>query len=295
MDWLYGAVWGLALAFAGYLALAVIVTAFQRRLIYKPDPRRTTPDEDGHDDVDVLHIPTPDGETLVAWYALAMTGQPTILYFHGNKGYIELRSDRLADLTSRGFGVLMPSMRGYGGSTGTPSEENAIADAKLIYDCLRNSGVAASDIVVFGESLGTGIATQLAASRKAGALVLDSPYTAMSDLAARLYPWLPVRRMLWDHFETVHHIKRVTVPVLVVHGEADSLVPVDMGRTVYEAAVAPKTLLTYPRAKHLEHLPQGSFDDVERWIGQMTVRERTPSVVSHLHPWQPVHYEKARG
>lgn len=288
MSWLEGVAWYLFFAAAAYVALAVIITVFQRRLIYKPDPRRTTPHRDGHYDVDELRIPTPDGHTLVAWYTMAVPGQPTVLYFHGNAGYIELRNERLTELKSRGYGVLMPNMRGYGGSTGRPSEPTAIADAKLIYRCLRNSGVAANDIIIFGESLGTGIATQLAASRNVAGLVLDSPFTAMADVAARAYPWLPVRRMLWDQFETVHHIRRVTVPLLIVHGEADRLVPVEMGRAVFEAAVAPKTLITFPGVPHLEHVPHGSFDDIEHWIGEVATGDRVASPVSHLNPWQPV-------
>ena len=287
MSWFESIGWYLVFAVAIYIALAFFITALQGRLIYKPDPRRTTPQRGGHYDVEELRIPTADGATLVAWYARAIPGQPTLLYFHGNAGHIELRDERLTELKSRGYGVLMPSMRGYGGSTGRPSEAAAIADAKLVHTCLRNSGVAAEDIIVFGESLGTGIATQLAASRKVGALVLDSPYTSMADLAVKAYPWLPVRRMLRDHFDTLRHIRRVTVPILILHGEADRLVPVDMGRAVFDAAVAPKTLITFPGVPHLEHVPHGSFEDVDQWIGTLVAGERRPSLVSHLHPWQP--------
>jgi uncharacterized protein len=254
-------------AVAGYLLLAAAITALQRNLIYKPDPRRTTPAAAGFTDVAVWQIATPGGH-LTAWYAPAEQGQPTVLYFHGNAGWIELRNQRLAELRSRGFGVVMPSYRGYGGSTGSPSEGANVADAHLVYDRVRAAGVAATDIVIFGESLGTGIATQLAAARAAAALVLDSPYTSMADLAARDYPWLPVRRLLWDHYETIRHIEDVSIPLLVIHGEADQLVPVTMGRAVHDAASAPKALLTYPGAPHLDHLGQGSFDDVERWIWQ---------------------------
>jgi len=287
MSWLEAITLYLAFAVAGYVVLAVVITVFQRRLIYKPDPRRTTPHRDGHYDVDELSIPTPDGKTIVAWYAMAVPGQPTVLYFHGNAGYIELRNERLAELKSRGYGVLMPNMRSYGGSTGRPCEQSAVADAKLVYSCLRNSGVAANDIVVFGESLGTGIATQLAASRNVAGLILDSPYTSMTALAVRAYPWLPVRRMLWDQFETERHIRRVTVPILIVHGEADRLVPVDMGRALFETAVAPKTLITFPGVSHLEHIPHGSFDDIEQWIERLATGDRKVNPLSHLNPWQP--------
>ncbi len=257
---------------AGYAVLAVAVMLVQRRLIYKPDARRTTPEAQGLAGIDVWTVAAPDGAMLIAWYRKAALGQPTLLYFHGNAGYIELRADRLADLASRGFGVLMPSYRGYGGSTGKPSEAALIADAKLMFDTLRATGIAASDIIVFGESLGTGIATQLAAAKTARGLVLDSPYTSMVDLGTRDYPWLPVRHLLWDHYDTHRHIRRVTVPVLVLHGEADGLVPCDMGRAIAKAAVAPCTLLTYPRTTHLNHRGRGSFDDLAAWIDRLVTR-----------------------
>lgn len=257
-----------------YVAIAAFVTLCQRRLIYKPDPRRTTPAASGLSGVLVHQIETHDGERLEAWYAPAAPGYPTLLYFHGNAGYIELRADRMADLMGRGFGVLMPSYRGYGGSSGKPSEASIDLDARLAYDWLRDQGVPASDIIAFGESLGTGVATKLAAAKSCHALVLDSPFTSMVDLGSGEYPWLPVRRLIWDHYETVRHIRRVTVPVLVLHGEADGRVPLHMGQTVWEAAVAPKQIITYPGAAHLDHRRFGSFDDLDRWIRELPGRRR---------------------
>ena len=262
-----------SLAMAGYVLLAALITLFQRRLVYKPDPRRASPDDCGLQGVDAVQIATPDGQTLQAWYAPAPAGSPTVLYFHGNAGWIELRTDRLADLQSRGFGVLMPFYRGYAGSTGQPSEAANVADAKLVYDWLRLQGVASHDIILFGESLGTGVATQVAAAKVSAGLVLDSPYTSMTDLARRDYPWLPVRYLLWDHYETIRHIKRVTVPVLVLHGEADALVPFDMGLAVHAAVLAPKRLAAFKGAPHLEHKRQGSFRIVAHWIDSL--RERS--------------------
>jgi uncharacterized protein len=249
----------------GYILLALVVTLKQRTLIYNPDRARSSPQQDGLTGVDVWTMPTPDGEHLEVWFAPAQPGRSTVLYFHGNAGYVDLRRDRLGDLQARGFGVLMPSYRGYGGSSGKPTEAANVADAKLAYETLRAKGIAASDIIVMGESLGTGVATQLAASRKVAGLVLDSPYTSMRDLAQRNYPWLPVDWLLWDRYETRIHIKRVTVPLLILHGEADVVVPVAMGVEVRELAVSPVTLLTYASCSHLDHLRAGSFDELERW------------------------------
>jgi uncharacterized protein len=268
-------------AVVGYALLAALITIKQRALIYNPDPRRTTPERSGLQGVEHLTIATLDGHSLVAWYAPASPGRPTLIYFHGNTGWIEMRSERLADLQARGFGVLMPSYRGYGGSTGQPSEAANISDAKLIYEALRARGVDGLDIIVMGESLGTGIATQLAAARIVAGLVLDSPYTSMRDLAQRDYPWLPIDWLLWDRYETSAHIKRVTVPVLVLHGEADVVVPVGMGLAVHGAVPGPKSLRTYRGRGHLGHREAGSFDDLDRWVHHLR-RARRVGAVSQL-------------
>ena len=277
------AVWVVLAGFgAGYLLLAALVTVFQRRLIYNPDRRRTSPEHCGLAGVREVSVATHDSERLVAWYAAAAPGRPTILYFHGNAGWIELRADRMMDLKRRGFGVLMPFYRGYGGSTGSSSEPANIADARTVYDWLSAQGVGPADIVLFGESLGTGIATQLAGARVSAGLVLDSPYTSMADLGARDYPWLPVRYLLWDKYETVRHIKRVSEPVLVIHGEADARVPVSMGRAAYAAAVGLKQIITYPGAGHLDHRRIGSFDDVARWIAALPSLQRSAARPANL-------------
>jgi uncharacterized protein len=258
--------WLLGGALISYLVFAVLITWNQRALIYHPDPTRTTPERSGLQGVEVLQLNTPDGHTLVSWYAPAKRGQPTLLYFHGNGGGVGIRSDRMRDLQRRGYGVAMLSYRGYSGSTGSPSESANIADARLAYDDLCARGVPVSDIILFGESLGTGVATQLAAQVPAAGLILDSPYTSIRDLAQDQFPWLPVDLMLWDRYETSRYIASVQVPVLVLHGEADTLVPVQMGRAIHAAITSPRTLRTYPGVGHLDHLRLGSFNDVERWI-----------------------------
>lgn len=252
-----------------YALLAALLYVCQRRLIYRPDPRRRSPEDAGLAGVETLAIETPDGETVLAWFAGAEPGRPTILYFHGNRGWVELRAERMAELKSRGFGVMMPSYRGYGGSSGRPSETSNVADAKAVYGELLARGVKPSNIVVFGESLGTGIATQLATQRPIAGLILDSPYTSMSDVGALRYPWLPVSWLLVDRYETLRHIARIKAPVLVLHGAADRLIPAKMGRAVHAAAPDPKALAIFDGAGHLDHADQGSFDVVDDFIEEL--------------------------
>jgi fermentation-respiration switch protein FrsA (DUF1100 family) len=261
---------GAALAMAvGMGLLALIVPQLQRRLMYFPDTAHVTPSEAGLSRVAEEVLETPDGARVLAWYGKAEPGQPTILYFHGNGGSLETRSERIRKYMARGLGVFMMTYRGFGGSSGAPSESANVADATLAYDRLRALGVGAADIILYGESLGTGVAVQVAAARPAAGLVLDAPYTSMVELAALHYPYVPGRWLMTDRYETRRHIADVTAPLLVIHGEADDVGPVAMGREVYALAPGPKTLRTFPGAGHGDHYKFGSYDALYAWIAEL--------------------------
>jgi fermentation-respiration switch protein FrsA (DUF1100 family) len=252
-----------------YLAVAVAAFLGQRALMYVPDPRYVRPEQDGLIGVEERILATPDGAKVIAWFGRSRPGQPTLLYFHGNAGSLSARSERIARYLARGFGIMMMTYRGYGGSTGRPSEAANVADAKLAYDALVASGVAPADIVLYGESIGTGVAVQLAASRPVGGVILDAPYTSIVDVAARAYPYLPVRPFLLDRYETMKHIDRIRAPLLIVHGERDSIIPVEMGREVLAAAGGPKQMITFPHAGHSDHHLYGSYEAITTWLAAL--------------------------
>lgn len=240
----------------------------QRHLMYVPDATRVTPAAAGLEQARELLLEAPDGARLVAWRADARPGRPTILYLHGNAGNLAGRADRFARYQSLGYGLLMMSWRGYSGSTGRPSERNNVADALLAYDTLRAEGLRPEDIVVFGESLGSGVGIQLAGERAVAALVLDAPYTSIVDVALLTYPYLPVRPLLLDRYESNRHIGRVKAPVLVLHGERDSVIPVRMGRAIHEMAPGPKKLALFPDGGHVDLDDYGAVAVVTTWIEQ---------------------------
>ncbi len=251
----------LLLVLAGYLG--------QRRLLYFPDPTRVAPSQTGLKDVAERIIATSDGETLIAWQGKARSGQPTLLYFHGNGGSVAGRATLIAKYMMRGRGVMMMSYRGYGGSSGSPSERANVADARLAFDSLLADGVRPQDIILYGESLGTGIAVQLAGERNVGGVILDSPYTSVVDRAAELYPFLPVGLILSDRYETSRHIAKLHAPLLIVHGEADEVIPVAMGRKLFALANEPKEIVTLPGAGHNDHDLYGSFEAINGWIDRL--------------------------
>lgn len=256
-------------ATAVYLAICALMYFNQRRLTYFPDSRRVSPAELGLSGVSEITLPTPDGETLVAWYARAKPGEPTLLYFHGNAGSLATRVERVRKYVERGRGILILTYRGFGGSTGTPSEISNIADAKLSYEYLINKGLRPEDILLYGESLGTGVAVQTAAARSAAGLILDAPYTSLADVAAERYPWVPVRWLMSDPYRSDLYLVKLTLPVLVVHGDRDDTVPVAMGRKVYELAGGPKELAIINGAGHSDHYLFGSFDIINAWIDKL--------------------------
>lgn len=264
--------------FAVYAVVAVAAFILQRRLMYFPDPERISPASYNLAGAKERVLTAPDGTLLVSWQVPAAPGRPTLLYFHGNAGNLASRAERIRRFVSRGYGVLMLSYRGYGGSGGAPSEAANVADGGLAYQALRDDGVPAADIIVYGESLGSGVAVQVAANHEVGGLVLDAPYTSIVDVAALSYPWLPVRPFMFDRYETLRHLARVTAPLLVLHGEEDRVIPVGMGRAVYDAARVPKELATFPRAGHSDHHLHGSYDVLFRWIDALIAQREADAL-----------------
>jgi len=200
-----------------YCLAMLAMFIFQRNLMYFPTNKNPLPVDVGLDGVTVDDLPTPDGETIVVWHAPAQQDAPTVLFFHGNAGEISNRADRFAAYRTAGFGVMFVSWRGYGGSTGTPTEDGILMDAKSGYDWLVSNGVDPSKIAVVGESLGTGAAVRIASEQTVGALVLGAPYTATSD---------------------------------VLHGTADQVIPYQFGVQLHDAINAPKTFVSFDGQGH---------------------------------------------
>lgn len=268
-----GAMAALLIALGAYALIAGYMYFNQRQLLYHPDIERVDPVSLGITGAAVIEIPTPDGEKLVAWYAPAAQGQPTVLFLHGNAGSIAERPLRFQYYQKVGFGVLYLSWRGYGGSTGQPSEQGLLVDATAAYDWLMAKGISPDKLVVVGESLGTGPAVQLAAARPVAALALEAPYTSMIDVARYHYGWLPVGLLLLDRFDSIDHIGRVHAPLIILHGDADPVVPFALGKRLFEAAPEPKRFVAIPGGTH------GSIFEEPTWAQEVAfflkaVRER---------------------
>ena len=257
--------WTLVFALTGYAAVVALMYLTQRSLLYFPDKTRTRPAAVGLTQAEEVFLQTADGERLIAWHLPPGEGKPVVIYFQGNGGGLNLRAERFRKLTSDGTGLLALCYRGYGGSSGSPTEAGLIRDAAAAYD-FAAARYGADRIVLWGESLGTGVAVALAAERPVARVVLESPFTSIADVAAAVYWFVPVRLLLMDSFRSDQRIAKVTAPVLVVHGERDSIIPIGFGERLYEMIRAPKRFIRLPRAEHNDHDSHGLPELVRPFI-----------------------------
>ncbi len=239
-------------ALAAYALLVTFIYTQQRDIMFLPSTDRLQPVDVSIflSDVKEVTLETRDGQNLYSWYAQAMTRRPTILFFHGNAGSVPLRHLRMQGWMSKGYGVLMLGYPGYGGSEGEPSENGFAEAAQLAYDFLRDEGLSAEQVVIYGQSIGTGVAVTLASENPAKALILEAPMMSAKAVAQQHYPYLPVSLMLKDPFLSMDRIDKIGMPLLIIHGDQDQIIPVAHGRALYEKAVTPKTFHPMQGAGH---------------------------------------------
>jgi len=231
---------------ACYGLLVVVVYLMQGRMLYLAEvPGRAltmTPADVGMDYQDVS-IESADGVTLHGWFIAGRSSQ-VLLFFHGNAGNISHRLDSIAQFRDLGLSVLIIDYRGYGQSEGRTTEKGIYRDADAAWRYLIESrSIAATDVVIFGRSLGASVASWLAARHQPLALILESSFTSVPDVAQDLYPWLPARWLSRLSHATRDFVQEVHCPVLVIHSRDDEIIPFHHGEAVFESANEPRTLL----------------------------------------------------
>lgn len=240
---------GLVLAAAGiYLVLLLLLYVTQLRLIHQagtPGRELTATPADIGLPWEEVAITTADGVDLHGWFLPSpQTSQRTLVFFHGNAGNISHRLETLEIFHELGLATLIIDYRGYGRSAGNPSETGLYRDAEAAWEYLVSTRqVPPGQLIVFGRSLGAAVAAHLAVARPVGALILESAFTSVPDLAADLYPIFPVRLLARIRYPTRALVQQVDVPVLVVHSPDDEIIPFQHGEAVFEAAPEPKQLL----------------------------------------------------
>ncbi len=259
------------LAGGGWFGLGKIET----EMVYPFDPSHQSPFSVGLGNITERKIQT-DGQTLIVWTHPARSGKPTILYFHGNAGNLANRAGRFHHFIDRGYGIVAPAYRGSSGSTGKPSEKALTKDARQIYLNLGKliSGLTAETVVIYGESLGTGVALKLAAlpdTPQPAAVVLEAPYTSLPDVVLHLYPQMqPIVFRMKNIWHSLTHARSLTAPLLVLHGTEDRLIPLEMGRRVYAAAPSTsKQFIALASAGHNDVWRSDSMPMLWRFIDQV--------------------------
>jgi uncharacterized protein len=252
-----------------YLAIVAVAYFAQRKFTYFPNPARIAPGDAGLVGVQEVELATSDGARLVAWYAPAPPGRPTLLYFHGNGGGLVNRAMRFGRYQHAGLGVFAMSYRGYSGSTGRPTEANIIADARRAYDHLVELGLAPSDIFLYGESLGSGVAVQLATAVPVAGVILDAPYTSIVEAGAKSYPFLPLSWLMVDRYESARRIASINAPLLILHGARDPIIPLEMGQRMHALAREPRKIVVFPEGGHVDLDNYGAVDAVRAWIDEI--------------------------
>ena len=270
------------MAGAVLIAVAILLTllwAGQRSLLYLPLGTVLPPADAGVPDAEALTVRTSDGLALGAWFLQSDREHSlaTVIVSNGNAGNRSHRAPLARRLAEAGFQVCLFDYRGYGGNAGSPSEQGLMRDAHTIGAAVaRREDVDANRIILFGESLGTGVAVRLAVDLRPMAVVLRSPFTSMADVAAHHYWFLPVGRLLWDRYDSVSRIGALTCPVAIVAGDRDRVVPIALSRRLFDAIRAPKTFITVAGADHNDVELNAGVEvvDAVRWAAE-AARART--------------------
>lgn len=257
-----------------YLVLLYIVAlaalyAFQRALLYPiPQAVRTPPAAAGFPEAEEVIATTGDGERVILWHVPPKGDRPVVIFLHGNGEILAWRVPRFRALTADGTGLVALSFRGYGGSTGKPTEDGLFNDGGAAYD-FAAARYPPRRIVPWGYSLGSGVAVELATTRSVGALVLEAPYTSIVDVAAGAYPIFPVRWLVRDRFHSDRRIGALEAPLLVIHGEKDRVVAVSYGRRLYALAPEPKRFVAIANGTHVDLDERGAVRLVQAFLEEV--------------------------
>jgi hypothetical protein len=241
----------------------------QRSMLFPiPPVGRTAPDVAGLPQAEEHVLTTADGEKVIVWHVPAKPNRPVVLFFPGNGDFLAGRVSRFRGITSDGTGLVALSYRGYAGSTGSPSEQGLLQDAAAAY-AFATARYAPDRIVVWGFSLGTGVAVAVASEHKIGKLILEAPYTSTVDVASSLLPIVPVGLLMRDQFHSDRRIAQVKVPLLIMHGENDPAIPIKFGERLFGVANEPKQFVRFPGGGHDNLDDFGAIETARQFIGAL--------------------------
>jgi len=252
-----------------YFFITITTYIFQRDLLYKPTENNYYGDKILVS-IQKIKIKTTDNIELISWYHKKNTSEyKTILFLHGNAGSLENRIHKINHFKDMNINFLIIAWRGFSGNKGQPSEQGLYNDANSAVEWLKSNGVLEQNIIIYGESLGTGIATEISQNRNFAGIILESPFTSMIAAGKDKYPYLPIKILLKDKYESDKKIKNIKSPILVMHGKADSIVPFSMGKKIYELANQPKYFYFPEYDDHMMEYNKSLLNHLKRFINSL--------------------------
>ena len=223
-----------------YFFIVILTYFFQRSLLYHPSENNYLNDK-LQVSIERVKIVTEDKIELISWYhEKDIKNYKTVLFLHGNAGSLENRIHKINHFKDMNVNFLIISWRGFSGNKGNPNESGLYEDARSAIRWLNSKGIKENNIIIYGESLGTGIAVEIAQNKSFAGIILESPFTSMIDAGKDKYPFLPVKLMLKDKYESDKKIMNIKIPIMIMHGKLDNIVPFSMGKKIYQLAREPK-------------------------------------------------------
>jgi fermentation-respiration switch protein FrsA (DUF1100 family) len=259
--------WVLITGVCGYALLVAVLYVAQRAMLYHPVATRIRPAQAGLPEAEEIVLETSDGETVIAWHVPPRDDKPVVIYFHGNAEIVAWQVERHRATIANGTGLIALNFRGYGGSTGTPTEAGLHRDAAAAY-AFAAARYPAERIMLWGHSLGTGVAVKLAAEKPIAKLILEAPYSSTADVAAALFPFVPVRWLMKDQLHSDEWIGAVHVPLLVMHGARDDVIDIRFGERLFALAHEPKRFIRYDNGGHNDLDDYGSGAAARAFIAE---------------------------
>ena len=252
-----------------YAVIVALIYLFQRRLMYVPGhDRLRRPRDSGLPDMREVAVPTADGLLLRAWFQPPRRpGGAVVVYFHGNAGHIGHRAGKAAYYLDAGYGVFLCEYRGYGGNAGTPTEAGLYRDGRAAIAWLQDNGFALPQMIFYGESIGAGVAVQLAREFSPPVLILEAPFTSAVEMGLRRYPWLPVERLIKDRFDNLAKIGGLkNCDLLIVHGDEDANTPIAFAKRLFDAAPHPKEFIAINQGGHNDLYEHHAGHVITDWL-----------------------------
>ena len=266
MKYFYLAVSSVVLA---YFIIILFVYFYQRNLLYHPSENNYLNDKITFN-YEEIFIETDKNINLKSWFIKKDLNKfKTVLIFHGNAGNLFNRVYKLNELNKLDVNILLISWRGFSGNKGKPTEKNLYHDAEEAIKWLNNRGAISKNIILYGESLGTGVATELGTSNAFGGIILESPFTSIANAAKIYYPYLPVNIILKDRYDSIGKIKNITTPILIMHGRKDNIVPQKMGLELYEKANQPKFSYFPENDDHMMEYNDNLLNSIKLFINKI--------------------------